>query len=1052
MPSAALNNRSSHGAKRQKLSNGTLSTAPARLPTSRIFAPFRTIGLVSSTTVPFTSIPLGKTTFQITTSVGRCLQTYDLRRGLHLVFLTRPQTPGTITATVAWKDRIFAAWEAPEKTVKTGVWVFKRGKKIDELAMSLHTDGSIRALWIFGSWIVGCRSAGIEVWKSQTYEHYTTLTPSRLPNRTTSPLLSGPICSLPTFLNKIFAAREDGSVEIWNLSTGKSIFTILPPSSNAGRVVALEPAPALALVAIAYEGGAVIVHDVRLDTTVLQLRLDPATKGVISSISFRTDGLGAGDDGRKAGVMATASRNSGDVTFWDLNQGGRIKGVLRGAHNPPSTTNCEVSGGINRVEFLSGQPVLVTGGLDNALKTWIFDETPFSPIPRILHARSGHAAPVTQLSFLPTEADGADTGGKWLLSAGDDRSLWAWSLRRDGQSTELSQGNVRKKARKLGLLGVDPRATEPSASLEDLKAPHIVCMATSLNRDGGMGALASKTHIWQNHRARPQKSSANDAQSSSSTGWESIVTGHAGDKLARTWFWGRKKAGRWAFETGDGGDVTSVAITPCGTFALVGSSLGCVDMFNLQSGLHRQRFPTKVTPAQARALRLQQASVGDLALVPHDGSHSTGFARGQGKHTKAVTGLMVDGINRTMVSCGLDGKVKFWDFATGTLSHEIDWSSMTAITAVRFHRANDLIALRCEDSCIRIIDLETRKVVRQLRGGVEPIHDLTFSHDGRWIVASSADSVLRVWDLPTGHLIDATRLDSVCTSLAFSSTGDFLATAHDDGVGVNIWNNRALFTHVPTRHLSEAEVAAMAHPTASGEGGEGVLAGAFADVDDAVALLDDSSVLADQLSQDLTTLSLVPRSRWQTLVHLDIIRQRNRPQEPPKAPEKAPFFLSAIDSAKQAEQGLGRDEDAQALIERSRIMKMDRHSAAGAFTTLLHAGHQAGDYEPFLTHLKSLSPAAVDLEIRSLRTQKSPSELGLFVSVLTDRLRHRLDYELVQAWMSVFLRLHAEVIAQDEAVKMALRAWRAEQEREATRLAATMGYCAGVVSFLRSAR
>ena len=68
----------------------------------------QTIGLVSSTPVPFTSVALGQKTFQITTSVGRCLQTYDLKRGLGLIFLTRPQTPADITATLASKDVVFA--------------------------------------------------------------------------------------------------------------------------------------------------------------------------------------------------------------------------------------------------------------------------------------------------------------------------------------------------------------------------------------------------------------------------------------------------------------------------------------------------------------------------------------------------------------------------------------------------------------------------------------------------------------------------------------------------------------------------------------------------------------------------------------------------------------------------------------------------------------------------------------------------------------------------------------------------------------------------------
>lgn len=33
-------------------------------------------------------------------------------------------------------------------------------------------------------------------------------------------------------------------------------------------------------------------------------------------------------------------------------------------------------------------------------------------------------------------------------------------------------------------------------------------------------------------------------------------------------------------------------------------------------------------------------------------------AKGQGKHTKAVTGIVVDSLNKTVISSGADGKVK----------------------------------------------------------------------------------------------------------------------------------------------------------------------------------------------------------------------------------------------------------------------------------------------------------------------------------------------------------------------------------------------------------
>ncbi|KAL2024596.1 hypothetical protein VTK56DRAFT_7639 [Thermocarpiscus australiensis] len=1054
--------------KRQKLDAAVKAPAKARKRGSAIFGPFRTIGLVSPTSVPFTSIPLGKTTFQITTSVGRALQTYDLKRGLNLVFVTRPQTPADITATYAWKERVFAAWGDPRNGEAQGLWAFQRGKKVAELQLPADLDQPVRQILIFGSWIVACALTRIEVWKSATLEHYTTIFPAAAKKGDNE--LTGGVCNMPTFLNKIFVGRRDGWVEIWNVSTGKLIYTILPPSPDCGAVTCLEPTPALSLLAISYSEGPLVIQNVLTDKPAL--RLNAGTEDApVTSISFRSDGQGAGQDGRKDGVMATATSVSGDVTFWDLNKGGRIMGVLRSAHNPPSQHG-DVRGGITKIEFLPGQPVIVTSGLDNSLKSWIFDETPFSPVPRILHMRSGHAAPVSCLQFLPSDFDGAEAGNKWLLSGGRDRSLWGWSLRRDGQSAELSQGSIRKKAKKMGILAGGSLSHGPTTTLDDLKAPEITCIACSLNRDGGIGAMPGKQVIWDKGN---DKNKLGSAELSGTTGWESVVTGHKDDPWARTWFWGRRRAGRWAFRTGDGGNVSTVAISPCGSFALVGSAGGSIDMFNLQSGRHRQRFPSRLTPAQLRQLKMQQLKALDKVNELEARSRTT-FAPGMGRHTAAVTGIVVDSLNRTVISCSLDGKVKFWDFVTGNLVDEIDWAPMTRITACRYHPGNDLVAFACDDHSIRVVDVETKQTIREFWGCRGAINDLCFSNDGRWIVAASRDdAAVRVWDLPTAHLIDAFRLERPCTALAFSATGEYLAGAVDGDLGVQLWTNRTLFRHVPTRQISESEIAQVAAPTVSGEGGQGLLEAAFEaeeeqqhgeDADDGVT----PAPVLDQLSADLATLSLVPRSRWQTLLHIDLIKARNKPKEPPKAPEKAPFFLPSVGGGGGAGGGVaGANALAPAAAGgpdakpkpneatgASRITQLDRARSEQALTSRLLAGAASGDYTDFIEHLKSLPPSAADLELRSLSVgdgdDDASNELLHFIRALTSRLVARRDYELTQAWMTVFLRLHFDLVMENESLLRALGEWKEHQARERDRLDGLVGYCGGVVSFLRSPR
>jgi U3 small nucleolar RNA-associated protein 21 len=1006
---------------------------------------------VSPTAIPFTSVRLGKTTFQVTTSVGRSLQTHDLRRGLNLIFLSHPQTPEFITATCAWKDRVFAAWGRLRSSGPGGVWVFKRGKKVAELDVPPGILEPIVQLLVFGSWIAGCGGRTIQVWKSHSYEHYTTLNVAN-GSYPGEHVFTGIVCTMPTYLNKIFVGKYDGSVDIWNLSTSKLLYSILPPHLNTGAVSALRSTPVLCLLAIAYSNGTLTIHNVDLDRPVLSLGSASVSGRTVTSIAFRSDDLGAGEDGREPGVMATASLNSGDITMWDLTGGGRIVGIIRGAHEMSIVDN---ESGINKVEFLDGQPLMVSSGKDNALRSWIFDDIPFSPIPRLLHSRSGHSAAVTLLKFLPASSDGSESTGKWLLSASKDHSLWGFSLRRDGQATELSQGNVRNKAKKIGTRH---SRVEESIKVEDLKAPDITCIACSLNNDRGMGATSTGP-IWANLRG---------TNVDGVVGLESVVTGHRGDKYARTWFWGKKRAGRWAFETGDGTEVKSVAISPCGTFALIGSAGGCIDMFNLQSGIHRRSFPARISALQVKNRRLRKGN--QMLGADQNG----GSEIGDGKHMKEVTGLMVDGLNRNVVSCGLDGRVKFWDFLSGQLAGELNWNPVAAITGLRYNSANELAAFSCDDLCIRIVDIETRKVVREFWGCVGQINDFAFSNDGRWIIVASMDSVIRAWDLSTGHLIDAFRVASTCIALDFSVTGEFLATAHADGVGINIWNNKTIFSHGSQKSINENDITEVSVPTASGENCTGTIEAAFSDELKAPEQ-ERLPLTSEQLSDSLATLSVVPRSTWQTLLNLDLIRERNKPKEPPKIPEKAPFFIPAVSEPNGpgspadhvSQHGLGATDISTA--KHSRILRKQLSEGVSAhrslLCSLLKSSSEADNFTPCIEYLKSLSPAKADLEIRSLdvRLQEGRCELADFVTALTERLKSKKDFELVNVWMAVFLRLHADVISGYWAVESgeyhalqmlhdALTLWKIEQQRETKRLAELVGYCRGVVSFLRSAR
>tara|TARA_R110002050_G_scaffold3807_3_gene19713 strand:- start:588 stop:1118 length:531 start_codon:yes stop_codon:yes gene_type:complete len=168
--------------------------------------------------------------------------------------------------------------------------------------------------------------------------------------------------------------------------------------------------------------------------------------------------------------------------------------------------------------------VLVTAAGDNAIRMWIFDQSDMSG--RLLRERSGHHAPPRRIRFY------GEDDSHHILSAGDDRALRFFSTIQDHQNVELSQLNVKRRAKKYGL------------HEDEVKFPAITQFASKKIRERE---------------------------------WDNIVTCHEDHPHAHMWNYERKVLGRHAFtldETDKGSVPTSVLISNCGNFGILGSSTG----------------------------------------------------------------------------------------------------------------------------------------------------------------------------------------------------------------------------------------------------------------------------------------------------------------------------------------------------------------------------------------------------------------------------------------------------------------------------------------------
>ncbi|KAM9933187.1 hypothetical protein OXX80_007191 [Metschnikowia pulcherrima] len=499
--------------------------------------------------------------------------------------------------------------------------------------------------------------------------------------------------------------------------------------------------------------------------------------------------------------------------------------------------------------------------------------------------------------------------------------------------------------------------------------------------------------------------------------WENVVSTHKGETFARTWDSRTKRVGRHMLATVDGGLAKSACVSHCGNFALVGSSSGGIGVYNLQSGLLRRKYML---------------------------------------HKKAVTGLAVDGMNRKMVSCGLDGILGFYTFSSAKFLGSLSLGE--PVTHMVYHQGSDLVACALDDLSIAVVDVVTQKVVRMLYGHTNRVTGLDFSPDARWIVSVALDGTLRTWDLPTGGCIDGIRLPSVATSVKFSPIGDFLATTHVSGNGISLWTNRAQFRPVSTRHVEDHEFSTSLLPSAASDGGSSMIEGALDAPADDDSLASEIYRSVDQIDASLVTLSVGPRTRYETILHVDTIKQRNKPKEAPKKPEQAPFFLALSgeavgDRAVVAENGSAGEKttDADDTAAASRLLKLksDQHNFESEFTRLLREGSQSS-YADFLAFLAAASPATLDLEIRSLNSFPPLTEMSNFVTALTEGLRENTNFDTYQAIFGLFLKHHGDVVYNnpDDALVAALEAWGNANAGQEHKLDELVKFCSGVVDFV----
>lgn len=176
-------------------------------------------------------------------------------------------------------------------------------------------------------------------------------------------------------------------------------------------------------------------------------------------------------------------------------------------------------------------------------------------------------------------------------------------------------------------------------------------------------------------------------------------------------------------------------------------------------------------------------------------------------HSAEVTGLGIDSQNKFLVSGSLDKTVKLWDFYRAKLISTFD--TQYPISNLCYNRFNDLVAFSSTDLSITLLNARTglHQVRKFENAANNKITDICFSQpDQRWLICSSLDKCIRVWDIVTGSLIDWLKFQNAPLSIDFSPSGEFLATSHLNSKAVYLWSNRTFFSNTIVQKVPKAPV------------------------------------------------------------------------------------------------------------------------------------------------------------------------------------------------------------------------------------------------------
>ncbi|KAH7647037.1 hypothetical protein FG379_002728 [Cryptosporidium bovis] len=938
-----------------------------RKESSNLLVPLHSIGFVTDDT-PFCLEKIGDEYF-IVVATGNYYQVYDLDQ-LRIKYISQRMNMRICNLT--------AKYESVYVSMGNKVEGYSRHEKIFELDEHLT---NILGMLVLGEYFVS--------WDEETVL-VSDLKLGFVINRLKLDLdMNDKIVSVihpETYLNKVLVVTSRGC-ELWNVNTNKkihrfkSIDEILLGSrfngfglvnskfEKATKIISTAKSPHPDIIGVGTQNGFIYTLDIANDIVLVSLEHMPEQKGV-TSMSFCTE----------RALLGSGCEN-GDIVIWDL-ENARAIHILESVHESK----------VVKIQFVPGVSIFVTSGCDNALLEFVIDniERP----PRELRSRRGHLNSIGKMVFynaLPEKS--CD-----LLCFSNYKNcgyLGKTSTIQQHQNRIFSQNSLKKKfneKQQFPFNRIPPIIDFSFSESRHYDWPNIVTIHEGMH----------EVFIWSGHNFALTQRLLTLDNNFISNGNKQSKYGHSQNNYHGL------TAKRRALPL-----AKAVSVSECGNYVVVGYENGSVYRFNLQSGVCSGEFS---------------------------------FLKNSGIHLQTFEILYIHISLSTLVIC-VSRDLNSYYVTTWSIKPIGHLSTNNICKRLNLDDSKEgerfiskifgyLLAFGFSDGKVVLYDFQSQVISREFQHNSHKITDIAISSDYRWVIVSTISGELFIYDMISSTLIDWVKFNSPVLCCVFDHSNSFIITSHDNSKGVlSVWaNKRALTVSVGLDGLTSAP----SEPFLIEDPPEKILY--FEDSETIIEsnkdkkpqtlLKSDSELNLNSelnesknidLSQDKKLLSFsgIPFSTLQAILYIDEIKERNKPIEPPKKPESAPFFLPNTTEFSKLALKKEEIEANNDKIDSTSSKIIDKNSADLTLRTELQevlTNFDLENIDDVTNLLKSKSPSGVNYLIRQLGPLSGGSfdEICKMILYFNHSILNRTDSELIQTYLNLFLTTHSATIIENK--------------------------------------